>query len=151
MALKSYMGIRSARLAKTKFVYFSVGFSFLLYIIWIPISVYQFLYHSYPNNWKYFKYVDVDIYTEIAWTFSLAIAQNEFTQRELEKLDSFKKLYFFGEHVDKSERLSRNLMENKKSRDEWKISIYKEWGRKRIHMNVAKYHRLVNVIYTWRK
>ena len=65
----------------------------------MPISVYQFLYHSYPNNWKYFKYVDVDIYTEIAWTFSLAIAQNEFTQRELRKLDSFKKTLFFLENM----------------------------------------------------
>ena len=38
------------------------------------------------------KYVDTDIYTEIACTFFMA--QNKYTEREQGKFDSFRKLSF---------------------------------------------------------
>ena len=40
------------------------------------------------------KYVDIDIYTEIARTFFLAMAQNKYTERAQGKFDSFRKLSF---------------------------------------------------------
>ena len=45
------------------------------------------------------KYVDIDIYTEITWTFFLAMAQNEYTQREnWGSLIHFENFHLFGEH-----------------------------------------------------
>ena len=38
------------------------------------------------------NYVDIDIYTETDWTFPLAMAQNEYRERELRKFDPFRKL-----------------------------------------------------------
>ena len=46
-------------------------------------------------------YTDIDIYTEIVWTFSQAMAKNEYTKRERENLGSsihLKDFHLFGEH-----------------------------------------------------
>ena len=40
----------------------------------------------------------IDIYTDIAWSFSLAMTQNEYTKKELGEFDSFRKLSYFGEY-----------------------------------------------------
>ena len=45
-----------------------------------------------PHHSETIKYVDIDIYTEIAWTFFMA--QNKYTEREQGKFDSFRKLSF---------------------------------------------------------
>ena len=37
------------------------------------------------------KYVAIDTYTDIAWTFSLTISENEYTEIELGKFDSVQK------------------------------------------------------------
>ena len=80
------MGIRPAPWNSKNKIYIFLLVFFLLYIIWIP------------HNSETIKYVNIDeyvytdIYTEIAWTFSLAITQNECTERELGKVDSFRKL-----------------------------------------------------------
>ena len=47
-----------------------------------------------PHHSETIKYVDIDIYTEIAGTFFLAMAQNEYTEREQGIFDSFGKLSF---------------------------------------------------------
>ena len=65
--------------SKSKISVFLLAF-FLLYIIWIPISVSKLLYFSriIPNQIT----ENIDIYTEIIWTFSQAMAQNDCTKSE---------------------------------------------------------------------
>ena len=84
--------------SKNKISVFLLAF-FLLYIIWLPISVSKLLNFSciIPNQiLKNIIYFDINIYTEIVCTFSQAMAQNECTKRErkLGKFDSFRKLSF---------------------------------------------------------
>ena len=72
--------------SKSKISVFLLAF-FLLYIIWIPISVSKLLYFSriIPNQIQYLKiliYIDIDVYTEIASILSQAMVQNECTKRE---------------------------------------------------------------------
>ena len=61
-------------------------------------------------------YIDIDIYTEIVWTFSQAMAKNEVTKRQKTgEVRFFYKTFICLENiVNKFERLSHNLMENKK-------------------------------------
>ena len=95
---------------------------FLLYIIWIPISASKLLYLSriiLTQITENIKNVDIDIYTEIAWIFSLTIAQNEYAERTGE-VWFIEKTFICSENmINKSGRPSNSLMENKKSKDEW--------------------------------
>ena len=125
MALKAYLGLRPATwTAKTKFIFFCwLSFYFKLS---------EFLYHHqkycisahHSETIKYIdidKYVDIDIYTEITWAFFLAMAQNEYTERERElgKFDSFWKLSF----------VWRTWLINLKgvSTTWWKMSVWQVW------------------------
>ena len=68
---------------KNKIYIFLLAF-FLLYIIWIPVSASKLLYFIHiilTQITENTKNVDIDIYIEIAWTFSLTILQNGYTER----------------------------------------------------------------------
>ena len=89
MALKARMAKGQQLGQQKQNLYFSVGFLLLAIwinssIIWIPISASKLLYFSriiLTQITENIKNVDIDIYTEIAWTFFLTIAQNEYTER----------------------------------------------------------------------
>ena len=71
--------------SKNVFSVFPLRF-FLLYVIWIPISVSKLLHFSrffITELLKILVYVDIDIYKETVWTFSQAMARYE-SQRERE-------------------------------------------------------------------
>ena len=83
--------------------YFSVGFLFTLHYLNSYISIKSIIFQPHHSETiKYIdidKYVDIDIYTEITWTFFLAMAQNEYTQREnWGSLIHFENFHLFGEH-----------------------------------------------------
>ena len=73
------MGIRPAPWNSKNKIYIFLLVFFLLYIIWIPHNSETIKYINID------KYVYTDIYTEIAWTFSLAITKNEYRERERER------------------------------------------------------------------
>ena len=61
-------------------------------------------------------YIDIDIYTEIVWTLSQAMAENEYTKREKtgEVRFIYKTFIRLETIINKFERFSHNLIENKK-------------------------------------
>ena len=113
--------------AKTKFLFFS----------WI-----SFYFTSSKSPYQYQNYIlaasfltkqlkisiciDIDIYIEIVWTFSQAMAQNECTKREkLGKFDSFRKLSFVSRTLLTNLKSFHTTWWKKRSRDGrgWQISI----------------------------
>ena len=61
-------------------------------------------------------YIDIDIYTEIVWTFPQVMVKNGSTKREKtgEVRFTCKTFLYLESIVNKFERFSQNLMENKK-------------------------------------
>ena len=109
---------------KSKISVFQLAF-FLLYIIWIPISVSNLLHFSRIILNQITE--NIDIYTENVWTFYQAMAQNECTKREkTRKVRFMKKTFICLENVIKKfARISHNLMEKKKqggATNMWKAS-----------------------------
>ena len=63
---------------------------------------------------KILIHIDTDIYTEFVWTFSQAMAKNEYTKREKtgEVWFIYKPFICLENIINKFERLSHNFMEN---------------------------------------
>ena len=108
-----YKGVRN--------VSFSESFAYVLNG-W-PLSALKLLHFSHiiPTQiTENTKNVDIEIYKEIAWTFSLAMAQMEYTERELWKYDSFKKLLFvWRTWLTNLKGFPITWWKIKNSRDEW--------------------------------
>ena len=77
------MGIRSVRwTAKTEFLFF-FGFLFTSSEFTYQYQNYYILVVSFlTKQLKILTYIDIDTYTEIVWTLSQAMAENEYAKRE---------------------------------------------------------------------